>query len=177
MWWWCYCIFSSACCVILQLLSLILIVLVKSFAVAFSLWRERLKSLSLVPQGTGLWGKPWDQLLDNWFAHQSHHHNAFTIPRCTNKSLTRLCRNPKLLDPSNFIMSNFAKDVTIPAIVEPSFDTNCCCRTQQWWIIWNRKEKEIKRESRHKFNVVWQCAYVRRRVRLYFFIQWFKVTT
>jgi hypothetical protein len=51
--------------VMFQLLSLIHIVLVKSSAAAFSLRRERLKSLSLVPRGTGLGGEPWDQLLVN----------------------------------------------------------------------------------------------------------------
>jgi hypothetical protein len=46
--------FSGACCVMFHLLFLILIVLVKFFAATFSLQRERLKSLSLVPQRTGL---------------------------------------------------------------------------------------------------------------------------
>jgi hypothetical protein len=57
--------FSGACCVMFQLLSLILIILVKSSAIAFSLRQERLKSLSLVLRGTGLRGEPWDQLLVN----------------------------------------------------------------------------------------------------------------
>jgi hypothetical protein len=54
----CYYIFFGACYVMFQLLSLILIVLVKSFAAPFSLRRETLKSLSLVLQGTGLGGEP-----------------------------------------------------------------------------------------------------------------------
>jgi hypothetical protein len=33
------------------------------------------------------------------------------------------------------------------------------------------KEREIKRELRHKFNVVQQFTYVHKRVRLYFSIQ------
>ena len=41
-------IFSSACCVMFHLLSLILIVLVKSSAILFLLRREMLKSLSRV---------------------------------------------------------------------------------------------------------------------------------
>ena len=46
-------------------LSLIPIVLVKSPIAAFSLRGGRLKSLSLVPQGMGLEGELWYQLLDN----------------------------------------------------------------------------------------------------------------
>ena len=56
-----------------QLLSLIPIVLVKSSVATFWLQRERLKSLSLVPRGTGLGGKPWDQLLVNLFAYWGCH--------------------------------------------------------------------------------------------------------
>jgi hypothetical protein len=41
-----------------KLLSLIPIVLVKSFVVALSLRREKLKFLNLVPRGTGLGGEP-----------------------------------------------------------------------------------------------------------------------
>ena len=73
MWWCCYYIFSGICYVMFQLLYLIFIVFVESFIAAFSLWRERLKSLSLVLRGTGLGGEPWDQLLVNWFAYRSRH--------------------------------------------------------------------------------------------------------
>jgi hypothetical protein len=57
--------------------------------------------------------------------------NAFTITCCTNKSLTRLCHNSKLTDPSNFIMSNFIEDVPITVIVETDSNTNCCYYAQQ----------------------------------------------
>jgi hypothetical protein len=59
--------------VIFYLLSLIPIVLVKSSATTFSLRREILKSPSLVPQGTGLGGELWNQLLVNCFAHAGCH--------------------------------------------------------------------------------------------------------
>jgi hypothetical protein len=48
-----------------QLLSLIPIVIVKYSVTAFSLRREKLKSLSLVSREIGLGGKPWNQLLVN----------------------------------------------------------------------------------------------------------------
>jgi hypothetical protein len=54
-------------------IALFSVVLVKSFTVTFLLRRERLKSLSLVPQGTGLGSKPWDQLQVNRFVHASRH--------------------------------------------------------------------------------------------------------
>jgi hypothetical protein len=47
------------------IIALFPVVLVKSSTAAFLFRREMLKSLSLVPRGTGLGGKPWDQLLVN----------------------------------------------------------------------------------------------------------------
>ena len=88
MWWWCYYIFSGACCVMFQLISFIPIVLVKSFAVPFSLQRERLKSLNLVPRGIGLGEEPWDQLLVNWFTHWGCH--ILRLAKCD------LCRRTQL---------------------------------------------------------------------------------
>jgi hypothetical protein len=43
-------------------IALFPIVLVKSSTAAFSLQQEKLKFLSLILQGTGLGGEPWDQL-------------------------------------------------------------------------------------------------------------------
>src|SRR5881628_1568642 len=49
---------------------------------------------------------------------------AFTIPCCTNRSLTLLCQRPKFPVPSNLIISNFADkipdivaDALIPIVV------------------------------------------------------------
>src|SRR3954470_5658922 len=36
---------------------------------------------------------------------------AFTIPCCTNRSLTLLCQRPKFLVPLNLIISNFADKI------------------------------------------------------------------
>src|SRR3954469_13430175 len=52
---------------------------------------------------------------------------AFTIPCCTNRSLTLLCQRPKFPDPLNLIISNFADkipdivaDALIPIVVAES---------------------------------------------------------
>jgi hypothetical protein len=53
--------------------SLFSIVLVKSFGAIFSIRREKLKSLSLVPWRIRLGDELWDQLLFNWFAYRGRH--------------------------------------------------------------------------------------------------------
>src|SRR5436189_6355168 len=49
---------------------------------------------------------------------------AFTIPCCTNRSLTLLCQRLKFPVPSNLIISNFADK--IPDIVADALIPICC---------------------------------------------------
>ena len=72
-----------------QLLSLNLIVLVKSSVTVFSSRRERCFPGGCVLEGHGWDGTPWDQLLINWFANQVGSHTSPLYASIRNNLLQR----------------------------------------------------------------------------------------
>ena len=83
-------------------------------------------------------------------------YNAFTIPCCTNRSLTLLCHRPKFLDPSNLTTSNFIEE--IPEIEPGALIPIVGIRA----TIYGEKIRKNEKKRTCRFNVVWKIAYVHR---------------
>src|SRR3954468_9368398 len=84
---------------------------------------------------------------------------AFTIPCCTNRSLTLLCQRPKFLVPSNLIISNFADKIPdivtgalIPIVVaEAPIDATPMKKAHE-----EQTQSKSTEKGHGDFNVVWR---------------------